>query len=57
MNGVAYKDVSGRLKFFWKGQLQTASYDVITAYTLSGDVLSYETGPKHTRFFFNGKSY
>jgi len=57
MNGVAYKDVSGRLKFFWRGEMYTASYDVITEYRLNGDVLTYETGPTHTQFFFKGKSY
>jgi hypothetical protein len=56
-DGVAYKDVSGRLKFFWKGNLYTATYDLVTKFTLNGDVLTYETGPNHTRFFFNGKSY
>jgi hypothetical protein len=56
-NGIAYLDVSGRLKFFWKGKLYTASYDLITDFTLNGDVLSYETGPLHTQFFFDGKGY
>ena len=57
VNGVAYKDVSGRLKLFWKGRMYTASYDVVTDFTLDGDVLRYETGPMHTQFYFNGRQF
>lgn len=56
-DGVAYKDVSGRLKFFWKGTLYTASYEITSSFSLNGDVLSFETGPKFTNFFFNGRRY
>ena len=56
-NGVAYKDVAGRLKFFWKGDMYTATNDVVTDFRLDGDVLTYETGPLHTQFYFNGKGY
>ena len=57
LNGAAYKDVSGRLKCFWKGTLSTVTYDIVSNFTLYGDVLTYETGPWHTEFFFNGKNY
>jgi hypothetical protein len=57
LNGAAYKDVSGRLKCFWKGTLSTVTYDIVSNFTLYGDVLTYETGPSHTEFFFNGRNY
>ena len=56
-NGIAWLDVNRRLMFFWKGQVYTASMDVITDFTLDGDVLSFQTGPNHVRFYYNGREY
>ena len=56
-DGVAYIDVSGRLKFFQAGKTYTASYEVINHYELFGNVLTYSVGTNTTQFFWNGKNY
>jgi hypothetical protein len=55
--GVAYIDVSGRLKLFLKGKSYTVSYEIINNYQLIGNVLTYGVGTNTTKFFWNGKNY
>lgn len=57
INGVAWLDDSGRLKFFDRGKTYTASYEMINKYTLNGNVLKYETGSNTVTVFFEGKNY
>ncbi len=56
-DGVAYIDVSGRLKLFLSGKTYTASYEIINSYQLNGNVLKYSVGTNTTQFFWNGKNY
>ncbi|MCX6290731.1 MAG: hypothetical protein NT126_03100 [Bacteroidetes bacterium] len=56
-DGVAYIDVSGRLKLFQEGKTHTVSYEVINKYQLNGNVLTYSVGTNTTNFFWNGKNY
>jgi len=56
-DGVAYIDVSGRLKLFQAGKTYTASYEIINHYQLNGNVLTYCVGTNTTQFFWNGKNY
>jgi hypothetical protein len=55
--GVAYIDVSGRLKLFLSGKTYTVSYEIINNYRLDGNVLTYSVGSNTTKFFWNGKNY
>jgi hypothetical protein len=55
--GVAYIDVSGRLKLFLSGKTYTISYEIINKYELNGNVLTYSVGTNTTKFFWNGKNY
>lgn len=55
--GVAWLDVSGRLKLFDKGKIYTASYEQINNYKLNGNVLKYEVGNNTVKIFYQGKNY
>jgi hypothetical protein len=56
-DGIAYLDVSGRLKLFMHGKTYTVTNEIINAYQLTGNVLSYSVGTNTTNIFWNGKNY
>jgi hypothetical protein len=56
-DGIAYVDISGRLKLFFKGEVYNVSYELINNYQLIGNVLTYGVGINTTKFFWNGKNY
>ncbi len=56
-DGVAYIDISGRLKLFMNGKSYTVSYEIINKYQLHGNVLTYSVGTNTTKFFWDGKNY
>ena len=57
INGVAWIDESGRLKYFDRGTVYTASYELIKKYLLTGNVLKFEVGNNTVGIFYKGKSW
>ena len=57
IEGIAWLDESGRLKYFDKGNVHNVSYEIINKYNLTGSVLKYETGNNTVNIFYKGKSY
>ena len=57
INGVAYKDPGGLLKFFSKGNTYNASNELINDYSVTGDVLSFNVGTNTSQFFWEGQLY
>ncbi len=56
-NNMAWLDNSGRLKMFDKGKVITVSTDMISDYTLNGDVLKYIGGDNYPHIYCNGKNF
>ncbi len=57
IEGIAWIDESGRLKYFDKGNISTVSYEIITGYNLTGSVLKFETGNNTVNIFYKGQKY
>ncbi|REK03538.1 MAG: hypothetical protein DWQ44_05815 [Bacteroidetes bacterium] len=56
-DGLAWIDESGRLKLFDKGNIHTASFELIRKYNLTGNVLKYESGVNTVSVFYKGRNY
>jgi hypothetical protein len=57
INGVAYQDPGGSLKYFCKGSTYAVSSEFINEYTLTGDVLRLNVGTNTSQFFWEGQLY
>lgn len=57
INGVAYRDPGGSLKYFFKGKTYTVTAEAVKKFSLSGDVLKLEVGTNTTQFFWEGQLY
>ena len=57
INGVAWIDENGRLKYFDRGTVYTASYEIIKKYLLTGNVLKFDVGNNTVGVFFQGKAW
>ena len=56
-NGVAYLDASNQLKYWYKGENATASYESVLNYALNGDVLKFTVGTNTVKVFYEGRAY
>lgn len=57
LNGVAYRDPDGSLKFFQKGVGYKATNEYVNRYSVVGDVLKLEVGTNTNEFFWEGQLY
>jgi hypothetical protein len=57
INGVAYMDPGGSLKFFQKGQSYKVTNEYVNKYTLTGVVVKVEVGTNTCQFFWEGRLY
>jgi hypothetical protein len=57
LNGVAYLDPGGALKYFFKGKSYPVTTEFVTQYALTGDVLKVEVGTNTNQFFWEGQLY
>lgn len=57
LNGVAYREPGGTLKFFQKGVANKVTNEYVNRYTITGDVLKVEVGTNTNLFFWEGQLY
>jgi hypothetical protein len=57
INGVAYADPGGTLKYFFKGKPYNVTAEAVNGYSISGDVLKVEVGTNTSQFFWEGQLY
>ena len=56
-DGVAYIDVDGVLKFYYKGKLNVVSHETVNSYYVNNDVVWYMVGTNTWKVWYNGMSY
>lgn len=54
---IAWLDNSGRLKMFDKGKIKTVTTEIVSSYSLNGDVLKYVGGDGYTHIYYKGKNF
>jgi len=56
-DGVAYLDINGILKFYYKGTVNLISHEAVTKYFIYNDVVLYLLGTNTWKVWWNGTSY
>ena len=56
-SNIAWLDNSGRLKMFDNGKIKTVTTDIVSTYTLNGDVLKYTGGDGYIHIYYKGKNF
>lgn len=56
-SNIAWKDNAGRLKMFDKGKVLDVTSEIVSSYSLNGDVLQYIGGDNYSHIFYRGKNY
>jgi hypothetical protein len=57
VDGVAFLDTGGALKFFYKGKLYNVTTETINAYYVNGGLVWYQVGVNTWKVFYNGQNY